>query len=86
MEHPTAAKAAAQDFELFARPWGFDMADIAIPVHVWQGDADVNVPPAHARRFASEIPNTTTHFTDDDGHLLCYDYPEDILRASMGAG
>lgn len=84
VKHPTASKAAAQDFELFAAPWGFELADITAPVHIWQGDADVNVPPAHARRYAAEIPNNTTHFSDDDGHLLIYDYSADVLKSAVG--
>src|SRR5262249_1360086 len=39
----TAARAAAQDFHLFAQPWRFRLEDVAAPVHVWHGDADVNV-------------------------------------------
>ena len=35
----TAARAGAQDFSLFARPWGFRLQDISVPVHLWQGDA-----------------------------------------------
>lgn len=84
VKHKTAARAAAQDFELFAQPWGFDLDEIDMPVHIWQGDADVNVPPSHARRYEREIPETTTHFTDDDGHLLLYDYGEDILNTVAG--
>ncbi len=84
VKHPTAARAAAQDFQLFAQPWGFDLGEIEMPVHIWQGDADVNVPAAHARRYEREIPKTTTHYTTDDGHLLMYDYAEDILNTVAG--
>jgi len=29
-----------EDDLAFAKPWGFDLAAIAVPVHVWQGDLD----------------------------------------------
>jgi hypothetical protein len=42
----TAGRSAAQEFGLFTRDWGFRLEDIAVPVQVWQGDADANVPVA----------------------------------------
>ena len=76
----TAAKAAAQDFALFARDWGFRLEDIRVPVHFWQGDADVNVPAAHAARQAERIPGAVLHEWPGEGHMAALDHLEDILR------
>jgi pimeloyl-ACP methyl ester carboxylesterase len=76
----TAARAAAQDFALFTRDWGFRLDDIAIPVHVWHGDADRNVPLAHGRYVADTIPGAVFHKFPGEGHLLVIDHLEEILR------
>jgi pimeloyl-ACP methyl ester carboxylesterase len=79
----TAGRAAAQDFALMARDWGFRLKDIAVPTDVWQGGADVNVPPAHARRLAAAIPDAELHLFEGEGHLLCLDHMDDILRNAL---
>jgi pimeloyl-ACP methyl ester carboxylesterase len=75
----TSAKAAAQDFQLFSRDWGFKLEDIEIPVHLWQGDADRNVPLAHARQMADAIPGATLHETAGGGHLMSLDRVGEIF-------
>jgi pimeloyl-ACP methyl ester carboxylesterase len=75
----TTAKAAAQDFEIFSRDWGFQLADIKVPVHLWQGDADRNVPLAHARRMAAAIPGSILHEVPGGGHLMSLDRTYEIL-------
>jgi pimeloyl-ACP methyl ester carboxylesterase len=76
----TAARAGAQDFTLFARPWGFRLQDISMPVYLWHGDADENVPPAHARFMAQRIPRAELHEYPGEGHLLYHRHVEDIMR------
>jgi pimeloyl-ACP methyl ester carboxylesterase len=53
----------------FTRPWGFGVADIAIPVQVWQGAQDLMVPRSHGEWLAAHIPGADAHFSADDGHL-----------------
>jgi pimeloyl-ACP methyl ester carboxylesterase len=75
----TTAQAGAQDFRLFARDWGFRLEDITVPVHIWQGDVDRNVPPAHGRRQADCIPGAVLHEIPGEGHFLFVDHMQDIL-------
>jgi len=70
MSSATAGLAAAQDFELFSGDWGFRLEDIRVPVHLWQGSVDRNVPAHHAELLARRIPNATLHRCDGEGHLL----------------
>jgi pimeloyl-ACP methyl ester carboxylesterase len=51
------------------RPFGFDMADIDVPVLVWHGRQDRFVPLAHGEWLASAIPGTDVRITGEDGHL-----------------
>jgi pimeloyl-ACP methyl ester carboxylesterase len=81
----TAAHAAAQDFQLFARDWGFRVADIAVPVHVWHGDADKNVPFAHGQYVADQIAGAQFHACLGEGHFLVIERLGEILR-TLSAG
>jgi pimeloyl-ACP methyl ester carboxylesterase len=76
----TTARAAAQDMALIARDWGFRLDEISVPVHVWHGDADRNVPFAHGRYQAATIPGAVFHECPGEGHLLMVDHLEEILR------
>lgn len=76
----TAGRAPAQEFRLFARDWGFRLEDITVPVQVWQGDADLNVPVAHAERQAAAIPRAVLHLVPGEGHVMFVDHLEEILR------
>ena len=82
---PTTGRAGAQDFRLFARDWGFKLEDIAVPVDIWQGDADRNVPPAHGRRQADCIPGAVLHEIPGEGHVLLFDHMPDILGEITGS-
>jgi pimeloyl-ACP methyl ester carboxylesterase len=53
----------------FTRPWGFELADIRVPVLLWQGVQDLMVPVAHGRWLAERIPGVEAHVSEEDGHL-----------------
>jgi pimeloyl-ACP methyl ester carboxylesterase len=80
MNSATAGRAAAQDFELFSGDWGFRLEDIRLPVHLWQGSLDRNVPAQHAELLAARIPNATLHRCEGEGHLLFLPRLGEILR------
>lgn len=54
-------------------PWGFDPADIRVPVQLWHGELDAAVPPAHGHWLASRIPIVEAHFPDGDNHGSIHD-------------
>jgi pimeloyl-ACP methyl ester carboxylesterase len=47
------------DYLVCRRHWGFDLADMQVPVTLWHGGADRLVPLAHARALAAAIPGCT---------------------------
>jgi pimeloyl-ACP methyl ester carboxylesterase len=53
----------------FVGPWGFDVAEIRVPVLLWQGREDAMVPPTHGAWLAQRIPGVEAHLSDTDGHL-----------------
>jgi pimeloyl-ACP methyl ester carboxylesterase len=82
----TAAQAASQDFVLFARDWGFRLQDVAVPCHLWHGDADRNVLIGHGRFMAGRIPGSVLHECPGEGHLLYVTRLGEILEVVTGAG
>ena len=63
-----------------ARPWGFELAQVAAPVYLWQGEVDVVVTPAMGRHMAREIPRCEARFLPQEGHLLWLAHWEEILE------
>ena len=51
------------------RPWGFDLADISVPVLVVHGRQDKFVPFGHGQWLATQVPGAEAWLLDNDGHL-----------------
>jgi len=56
----------------FVGDWGFDLADIRVPVLLMHGVQDRFVPVDHGRWLAQRIPGVETRILDDEGHLSLY--------------
>ena len=52
----------------FTRPWGFEVSEIAVPVLVVYGSADVLVPAAHGEWLATHVPGCVVK-VEEGGHL-----------------
>jgi pimeloyl-ACP methyl ester carboxylesterase len=53
----------------FTKPWGFDVRDIRVPVHIWQGELDRLVPWSHGRWLADRIPGAQFTLAEGHGHF-----------------
>lgn len=60
-------------------PWGFSVADVRVPVAVWQGRRDAMVPYAHGVWLAERVPTAQRHLFEDEGHLSLISQLEGIL-------
>lgn len=58
-----------EDDLAFVQPWGFDLADIQVPLQLWQGKHDLMVPSSHGRWLAAKLPRAEWHYLPDSGHL-----------------
>ena len=73
---------ATQEFQLFVKPWGFDVANIKCLTTIWQGGLDKRVPAMHAKLYAKLIPNSKLTFLKQEGHVsLLINHGEEILRS-----
>jgi pimeloyl-ACP methyl ester carboxylesterase len=54
---------------VFVTPWGFDLAAIRCPVHIWQGEHDRMVPYGHGKWLAEHISTARPHLFAEHGHL-----------------
>ena len=73
-------RGAYQDVITFTGPWRFRMQDIRMKVHLWQGEADKNVPLQMARYYAAEIPDCDATFYPGEGHFIFFSHAKEILR------
>jgi pimeloyl-ACP methyl ester carboxylesterase len=64
---------------VLARPWGFDMSELRVPVQIWHGARDRTVPVAMSDHLAESIPGARLHLYPNEGHHLLYRYWSDIL-------
>jgi len=53
----------------FVAPWGFSLAEIAVPAFVWQGSEDLMVPFAHGQWLAAHVPGASPRLQQAEGHL-----------------
>jgi len=70
------------DILLFSKPWGFDLAEIDVPIRFWQGDTDPIVPVEHAEHMAELVPDSTVQIRHAESHiggLMIADEVVDVL-------
>ena len=55
-------------------PWGFELAQISVPVLLLHGRHDQFVPFGHGQWLAAHIPAVEARLLDDDGHLTLFEH------------
>ncbi|GGL70374.1 alpha/beta fold hydrolase [Halocalculus aciditolerans] len=59
----------ARDYALLASDWGFSLDAITVPVAVYHGVEDGNVPYAHGEYVADRVPEATLTTYEEKGHV-----------------
>ncbi|PSM39100.1 alpha/beta hydrolase [Streptomyces dioscori] len=58
-----------EDLRALTAPWGFDPADITVPVELWHGALDQMVPVAHGQWLTRRLPTVHGHIEGGHGHI-----------------
>lgn len=73
------------DLTQVASDWGFSLADITIPVHLWHGEEDKTVPLSMGRHLARRIPECRARFLPGEGHFsMTRHYMEEAVQVLSG--
>lgn len=71
------------DATLFARSWGFSLAEVRVPVRMWHGDADRMVPLAHAEHLRRLLPDAVLSVRPGEGHIGSLAVADQVLESLL---
>ncbi len=72
---------AEQDIKIYTNDWGFDLADIKIPIAVWHGTHDTLTPTSFAQYLHNKIPHSTLNIIEGEGHFIAINQFEKIVSS-----
>jgi pimeloyl-ACP methyl ester carboxylesterase len=64
----TSAEGVLADAEIYARPWGFSLRELRVPVRMWHGDCDRSFSAALAQATAAQLPDCKLRIIENAGH------------------
>lgn len=73
------------DVLLFSRHWGFELADVEVPVRWWHGDADHIIPFDHGEHCVARLPDAELHTLPGESHLGGLDVEAKIFEELVAA-
>ena len=56
------------DAEIYARPWGFPIVEVRVPVRLWHGKEDCTFHWQLAESLGKDLPNCRLHLVEGEGH------------------
>jgi len=68
---------------LFSKHWGFELADVKVPVIWWHGDADHIIPFAHGEHMVGRLPNAELRVLSGESHLGGLGAGQEILESLL---
>jgi pimeloyl-ACP methyl ester carboxylesterase len=63
-----SAEGVMVDAEIYARPWGFPLEEVRVPVRLWHGKTDRSFSYHLAEGVAQRLPNCHARFVEAAGH------------------
>jgi pimeloyl-ACP methyl ester carboxylesterase len=72
-----------EEISIYSKFWGFELSDLNVPVSLFQGEADIDVPVSMARYQAELIPNCELNLYPTDGHFSLLVNRIDEIIASL---
>jgi pimeloyl-ACP methyl ester carboxylesterase len=71
------------DMRTVQRPWGFDPAEITVPVHLFHGTSDRVVPQRDMQYWIDTLPDCHVRRYEGEGHSHIEDHFEDVLSSVL---
>jgi pimeloyl-ACP methyl ester carboxylesterase len=71
----------ALDDIIINNPWGFSLEDIQVPIDIWQGESDQNVPLNQGKYQHEKLPNNRFTVVQDQAHLYLLSHWGEVLTA-----
>jgi pimeloyl-ACP methyl ester carboxylesterase len=82
----SSAAGVMADAEIYAKPWGFQLEDVRVPVRLWHGKKDRTFSFQLAEQIAGRLPNCELRLVEDAGHYsLPIRHTHEILGDLIGA-
>jgi pimeloyl-ACP methyl ester carboxylesterase len=78
--------AFAWEVQLVARPWGFRLEDLRVPVAIWHGADDNLTPVGMAQALARAIPGSLLRILPGEGHLFFLSRWREIVTDLIAPG
>lgn len=75
--------APMSDVLLFSKGWGFELADVKVPVRWWHGDADHIIPFEHGEHMVARLPDAELKVLPGESHLGGLGVGEEILTTLL---
>lgn len=72
-------KGPSQDDILINSPWGFPLEEISVPIYIWTGEVDKNVPVNQAQYQHDRITNSQLTILQGQAHLYLLTHWRQIL-------
>ncbi|MEY2540037.1 MAG: hypothetical protein QOG67_3777 [Verrucomicrobiota bacterium] len=83
----TSSLGVLADAEIYARPWGFALEEIQVPVRLWHGKKDRSFSFRVAEEVEKRLPNCSARYVEDAGHYsLPIRHMDEILEDLIGPG
>ncbi|MFL6062727.1 MAG: alpha/beta fold hydrolase [Marmoricola sp.] len=74
------------DIILFTRDWGFEAAEVSVPVRWWHGDDDHIIPHAHGVHMVERLPDAVFSTIHGESHLGGMGVATEVLETLMELG
>jgi pimeloyl-ACP methyl ester carboxylesterase len=75
------SRGAFVDAKAFLGKWDFECADIEMPLFLFYGSTDKNVPLQMGQYYHDAVSNSALNIFEDEGHFIMYSRAEEILKS-----
>jgi pimeloyl-ACP methyl ester carboxylesterase len=76
-------RGVALDWKLEARPWGFSLREIRMPVHIWHGEQDELLPIGQGQIMSNALPDARAKFYPNEGQISLFVNHYDELLSTI---